>query len=166
MKVLIVFVAAFLVSTQLFSQVFLPKSPVPLLASCGDSQASMAVKLDKSQHMLKQPEPGKARVYFFQDSFSGRIGLDGAWAGAVRGHSYFTVSVEPGEHHLCVSVDEGTERPFELTHFTAEAGRVYYFRGRVVPTEVGAYLFVDQPDSDESQYLLSAYSLAVWQASK
>jgi hypothetical protein len=32
-----------------------------------------------------------------------RIGLDGTWAEASHGKSYFAFSVTPGEHHLCAN---------------------------------------------------------------
>jgi hypothetical protein len=141
-----------------------PSATLP--AACGSENVNFDVKLDNSRHMLQQPEAGKARVYFLQDSFSTRIGLDGKWVGANRSHSYFSVSVDPGEHHLCAKVDAPMDHPIELVHFTAEAGKVYYFRGRVVPPQSGVYLFFERSDIDEAQYLLSSYSLSVSQIKK
>lgn len=140
--------------------------PAALPAACGPENVHFEVKLDKSRHTLEQPEAGKVRVYFLQDSFSASIGLDGEWVGANRGHSYFSVSVAPGEHHLCAKVDAPMDHPTELLHFTAEAGKVYYFRGRVVPPQSGVYLFFEQSDSDEAEYLLSSYSLGISQIKK
>ena len=57
-------------------------------AACGPKDTSFDVKLDKSQHTLEEPEPGKARVYFVQDigvmSCLGscatiKIWMNGAW---------------------------------------------------------------------------------------
>src|SRR5882724_5492834 len=108
-------------------------------AACGPQDASFDVKLDKSQHSLTQPEPGKARIYFVQDigqvscwgsCVTSRVGLDGAWVGANHDNSYFSVSVEPGEHHMCAKPQSILRRLVGLAHFTAEAGKVYYFRTR------------------------------------
>ena len=151
----------------LFAASAVAQSPSAALpAACGSENVNFDVKLDKSRHMLERPEAGKARVYFLQDSFSARIGLDGQWVGANRGHSYFSVSVEPGEHHLCAKVDAPMDHPVELVHFTAEAGKVYYFRGRVVPPQSGVYLFFERSDNDEAEYLLSSYALSVSQIKK
>jgi hypothetical protein len=86
-----------------------------------------------------------------------KIGLDGAWVGAYRENAVFAVSVEPGEHHICANVQSNLELGHSLTfaHFTAEAGKVYYFR-----THLGAYsgyMEIDQPDSDQAKYLISIY---------
>jgi hypothetical protein len=132
-------------------------------AACGPKDASFDVKLDKTQHTLAQPEPGKALVYFIQENggAASKIGLDGAWVGANKSSSYFAVSVEPGEHHVCADVR--TPRgmpgvPMGLLHFTAEAGRVYYFDARPL---YGRYLFLGAVDSDQARYLIASYPLSV-----
>jgi hypothetical protein len=133
-------------------------------SACGPKSATFQVKLDKSQHPQAQPDPGKALVYFIQEnSAAARIGLDGAWAGANKNSSYFAVSVEPGEHHVCADVD--TPRgipgvPVEFLHFTAEAGRVYYFDARVIYGSE-SYLFLGAVDSDQAKYLIATYPLSV-----
>jgi hypothetical protein len=157
----LVLIALFFV-TSAFAQA----QSVGLPPACGPKNVSFDVKLDKSQHTQAPPEPGKARVYFLQDSFVARIGMDGAWVGANRGHSYFSVSVEPGEHHVCAKVDVVSEHPVEVASFTAEAGKVYYFRARLVSVEGGLYLFLAQADNDEAKYLMDSYSLSVSQPKK
>jgi hypothetical protein len=133
-------------------------------SACGPKDASFDVKLDKSQHTLAQPEPGKALVYFIQEKgAAARIGLDGAWVGANKSGSYFAVSVDPGEHHVCADVR--TPRgipgvPVGFLHFTAEAATVYYFDARVVYGSQ-SYLFLGAVDSDEAKYLIASYPLGV-----
>jgi hypothetical protein len=117
------------------------------------------MKLDKSQHSLTQPESGKARIYFI--GVDGLIGIDGAWAGVNRGNSYFSVSVDPGERHICVA-GQYRDRHGEqlaviaLAHVQAEAGKTYFYgqRGLYQPQ-------VDLIDSDEAKHLLSLYPLSV-----
>src|SRR5262249_36756507 len=86
--------------------------PAPLPAACGPLESKFDVHRDETQHAITPPEPGKARIYFIQDlgvvncingCFTVRTGVDGTWIGATKENSYFSVSVEPGEHHLCVS---------------------------------------------------------------
>lgn len=91
-----------------------------------------------------------------------KIGLDGAWVGANENSSYFAVSVAPGEHHVCANLQSRRGHPAGFVHFTAEAGRVYYFNARVVyGEEAGAYLFLDAVDSDQARYLIASYPLSV-----
>lgn len=140
----------------------------PTTSACGPKGASFDVKLDKTQHPLAEPDPGEALVYFIQEKGSDAlIGLDGAWVGQTRKSSYFAVSVAPGEHHVCADVH--TPRgipgvPMGFLHFTAEAGRIYYFDARVVyGTE--SYLFLDAVDSDQANYLIDSLPLSVSTAS-
>jgi hypothetical protein len=137
-------------------------------AACGSMSVSYAVKLDGSQRTLAQPEPGKARLYFMQDSLGiggavvTMIGVDGAWVGANRNSSNFSVSVEAGEHHLCVNPKSMMAgRSVELAHFTAEAGKVYYFRTRTIVARDGVDLFLEQADSDEAASLIAAFPLSI-----
>ena len=124
------------------------------------------MKLDQSQHSLSNPEPGKARVYFIQekgaDAFGddpGRIGRD--MGGRNKSSPDFAVSVEPGEHHVCANVHSFRGHPVGLVHFTAEAGRVYYFDARIVYGEEAAVnLFFRAVDSDQAKYLIASLPLS------
>ena len=133
-------------------------------SACGPKDASFDVKLDKTQHALVQPAPEKGLVYFIQEKgAAAEIGLDGAWMGANKSGSYFAVSVEPGEHHVCADVRTPTGIPgvpVGFLHFTAEAGKVYYFDARVVYGN-DSYLFLGAVDSDQAKYLIASYSLSV-----
>jgi Protein of unknown function (DUF2846) len=139
-------------------------------AACGPAGASFKVKLDESQHTLQQPDPGKARVYFFHDAGTGhslgyptvKVALDGAWAGANHGNSYLSASVEPGEHHVCIALQSSlVAQRVELAHFTAEADQVYYYRTRIVLSRAVELLELDPIDSDQGKYLTSTFPLAV-----
>lgn len=112
------------------------------IAACGPTETEFDVKIDKARHPLAEAEAGKALVYVIEDQKTKnvrdvtlRIGLDGAWIGANRGNSYFFFSVDPGVHHLCAdwqtSVDP-KDGIVALANFTAEAGKVYYYRARTL----------------------------------
>src|SRR5450755_2944540 len=136
-------------------------------AACGPKDAKFDAKLDDTQHTIAQPHSGKALVYFIQDigamnclgaCLTTRIGLDGTWVGANQHNSYFSVSVEPGEHHVCASpqshfVSSTTSEKYAsirlaLAHFTAEAGKAYYFRTRFFGNE--ALFDLDAIDGDQA----------------
>ncbi len=135
-------------------------------AACGPKNTDLELKLDKSKHALAPPEPGKARVYFIQDigrvsciggCVKTKIGVDGTWVGGVQHNSYFSISVKPGEHHMCAT----TGPMIALMHFTAEASKVYYFRTRVSGAENQILFDFDPIDSDQGQYLIASYPLSV-----
>ena len=151
----------------------------PVAAACGPKDVKFEAKLDDSQHTLAQPEAGKTLVYFIQDigavnciggCMTTRIGLDGAWVGANQHNSYFSMSVEPGEHHVCASpqsrlLPKASAKYagilLALTHFTAEAGKVYYFRMRSFGDPSQMIFEMDPVDSDQARYLMAYYPLSV-----
>jgi hypothetical protein len=130
---------------------------------CGDEKIKFAVRTDNTERPTAQPEAGKALVYFVEDDSefasiprpTTRSGIDGNWVGATHGNSYFYVSVDPGEHHLCATWQRRVIMTGGLrtaaAHFTAEAGQVYYFKikntwNRAVGT---ANISLKPLDSDE-----------------
>jgi hypothetical protein len=119
-------------------------------AGCGPNQAKFDVKREAHVHSTGRPDPGKALVYVFGDSeldhaaihiggLITRVGVDGTWAGAYEYKSYTYFAVDPGEHRLCTSqqslVKSRTDNASAIT-FTAEEGKVYYFRTQPSPTAV------------------------------
>jgi hypothetical protein len=149
--------------------------PVASTAACGHENVSFKVKLDESQHTLAQPDPGKARVYFVHDAGTSitlgyptvKLAVDGAWVGANHGNSYFSVSVEPGEHHVCVTLQSSlVAQRVELAHFTAEAEKVYYYRTQLVTSRSVELLELEPIDSDQGKYLIATFPLSVSQLKK
>ena len=146
--------------------------PAVVTTACGGKDIQFEVKKDGSQHALAQPEPGKARVYFVQDfgqtqCFGScgvivKIGLNGGWVGANQDNSYFSVSVDPGEHHVCATPQAwNVKRLVGLAHFTAEAGKTYYFRTRLIGGQNQQLIDLMPIDSDEAAYLITFYPLSV-----
>jgi hypothetical protein len=120
---------------------------------CGPDQTKFAVKRDSHLHPTGTPETGKALVYVFGDSeldntplriggLDTRVGVDGDWVGAYGFKSYMYFSVAPGEHRLCTSQQSSLKSRREDTAsaitFTAEEGKVYYFRTQPTPTALAA----------------------------
>jgi hypothetical protein len=147
----------------------------PVASACGPDSVSFKVKLDEKDHPPAMPAQGKALVYFIHDSGTSQViaypttkmGVDGAWVGANHSNSYFYVSVEPGEHHVCADLQTSLyEDRTELAHFSAEAGKVYYFRTRLVTSRSVELLELDALDSDQGNYLISLFPLSVSTAKK
>jgi hypothetical protein len=88
--------------------------------------------------------------------------MDGAWVGAQHGNSYFSEAVEPGDHHVCIMLQSSlVAQRFELAHFTAEAGKTYYYRTRLVMSRTVELLELDAIDSDQGEYLVATFPMAV-----
>jgi hypothetical protein len=132
--------------------------------ACGPKADKFVVEQVKGQPP-SAPEPGKALVYFIQKQagtdFTTRIGLDGAWKGVLLRDSYTVVSVAPGEHHACAASQNTKHPEAELVHFTAEAGKVYYYLVRGSATtgsNSGPYITMlfGPADRDEALYLIAS----------
>lgn len=122
-------------------------------AGCGPDQAKFDVRREAHSHPAGTPEPGKALVYVFGDSeldntaihiggLITRVGVDGEWVGAYEHKSYMYFSVNSGEHRLCTSQQSSlksrrNDNASAIT-FTAEEGKVYYFRTQPSPTALAA----------------------------
>jgi len=175
-KTLKLFIAALLsfLFVPLIAQAQTPATP----SACGDLRVSMAVDLDNAHHDIAQPEPGKATIYFIQDTGTflktpayptSKIGIDGNWVGTNKKNSYFSVSIDPGERHLCAAVQSSFvhEKTIALAHFTAEAGKVYFYRTKMFFADTNLEYFDLNPvDQDEAAYLISFYPLAKAQTRK
>ncbi len=175
MKVVLI---ALLFAVPAFAQT--PSSSLP--AACGPEKVTFKATVDDTRQAPAQPAPGSALVYIIQDNGTLgdgnqhdtlRIGLDGAWAGAYKNNSYFAVSVGPGEHHVCANVQSNFSagQLVVLAHFTAEAGKVYYFRTRFLNgITLGypppPYLDLDPVDNDQGKYLIASYPLSMWKTNK
>ena len=148
--------------------------------ACGDDKTKFDVSTAKNQPAPAEPAAGKALIVFtesFQQNqgfcigckVTTRVGVDGAWVGANRGNSYFTLAVDPGAHHLCVgwqSVFGKLKRQVGLASFTAEPGKVYYFETHVKITSFGEHAGNDYElelaplNEDEGHYRVKAWELA------
>lgn len=141
-----------------------------ITSACGPANVDFKVKLDKKGYQPARSAPGKALVYFIHDSGGApsigypttKMGVDGAWVGANHNDSYFSVSVDPGEHHVCADLQSSLyEDRTELAHFSAEADKVYYYRTRLITSRSVELLELDPIDSDQGQYLIAFYPLSV-----
>lgn len=139
--------------------------------ACGSFHVNFLVDRSGSQHPLATPIAGKAQIYIIEDwippgisnlfniSPTIRVGLDGKWVGADQENSYLFFTVEPGEHHLCVSTQSKFHQPHDvaLYGFDAMPDRRYFFRVRMPRIENTTALLLDPLNADEAQLLLARY---------
>jgi hypothetical protein len=150
--------------------------------ACGPSNIQFDVKTEKNQHPTAQVPDGKALVYVVEifekpgnqlGKPTTKVGVDGPWVGANKSDSYFFFPVEPGDHHLCLVWQSALKRyskKVSLTNFSAEAGKAYYFRARVLEHDerLGAWFTLDMEpvNNDEGQLLIGSSALSTSHAKK
>jgi hypothetical protein len=136
-------------------------------AGCGPNEIQFDVKSDKAQHTQATPDVARAVVYVFSERAefpNVRVGMDGKWMGANHGESYFLFAAEPGEHRMCWDVQRGQDKLTDhgaATTFTAEAGKVYFFRTTVHGSnEVAPNWKIERLDAAEGMFLVSSWPLS------
>src|SRR5579872_1645819 len=156
--------AIFLLVSTAFAQGASPLAKAT--AACGPTKTQFEEDLAGNSRPDAKIEADKALVYVLEDQRSlgdvgevtVKVGMDGAWIGANQNNTYLSFAVLPGEHHLCVNWQSrvsSRNQQFGLAHFTAEAGKVYYFRTKVVTAHEYESLDLEAVDSDEGQYLIA-----------
>jgi hypothetical protein len=146
----------------------IPGSASPL-AACGPDATQFKFMPDGTRGATAPTPAGKATVYVIEldDARHGlvfnrppvRIGMDGAWIGAMKEYSHLQFPVEPGTQHVCARWSHRgiTALDASLLNFDTEAGKTYYLRLRITTTFKGPDFAVDlQPVSDdEGRFLVS-----------
>jgi hypothetical protein len=148
--------------------------------ACGSTNVKFDVKPSPAELPASGPDAGKALVYVIEDMgpaaeeclggcITVRVGLDGDWVGANQGNSHFSFSVSPGEHHLCSNWQSSLASRssyYSLANFTAQAGKIYYFRTRIWAGDKIPWLDLDRVNSDQGRYLVVASPLVTSYAKK
>jgi hypothetical protein len=145
--------------------------------ACGDDKVKFDVKTENNKTVPAPPADGKAQIVFIENenhmigpfmSATIRFGMDGAWVGANNSNSYFTVTADPGVHHLCASWQSAlgrVKKNIDVASFTAEPGKTYYFAAtvKVIPTgenDANIEFSLSQLNDDEGKYRVKAWKLA------
>ena len=111
-------------------------------AGCGSTKTQFDVKVDKSDHSVEKPLPGKAQVFVIEEinakpgelmigHATTRVGVDGTWMGANHEWSYLSFSLDPGDHRLCTDVQSSlisAEKMSAAANLMVEEGKTYYYR--------------------------------------
>lgn len=140
--------------------------------ACGNPNTRFNVRNEQALRNFT-PDSGKALVYFIEKDAGGflaghtRIGVDGHWVGATRGDSYFTLSLDPGVHHICADTHMGklwtSNQETALAHFTAEPGAIYYFETKNLALENETIDVSLIPlDSDQGASLAGSYPVSIF----
>jgi hypothetical protein len=152
--------------------------------SCGDSKTKFEVTTQKSTTALPAPDANKALIVFLEPNelpclgcYTQRFAMDGQWVGATKKESYFTLQVEPGQHHFCAT---GVMRnTIAIRSFEVKAGGTYFLQARwisrespltqeendsqVVPAGTGKHdlrFGMSLLDEEKGRYLIKSYDVA------
>jgi len=155
------------------------KAKTVLPDACGDDGIKFDVTTQKNEAVPAGPAQGKAQIVFVEDEPSRvvnpfgfdtvRFGLDGAWAGANNGNSYFVLEISPGEHHLCATPQTKSpelKKSVEVASFTAEPGKIYYFSAKLSMPDRRPKFEFSKLTEDEGKYRVKAYKVATWKTNK
>lgn len=129
-------------------------------SACGPGRVDFDTEAINYTESITQPASTKAFVYVIAEGqITARIGLNGAWVGAIEGGSHMSFPVDPGEHHVCASwqsIFVKGNKMVGLSSFTAEAGKVYYFRVRatIQGKNAPALLDMEPINSDQGIYMV------------
>lgn len=110
-------------------------APLSSGGGCGSGTAQFSVVTD-SAVLGGAPKADESRIVVYQAGQSVfstpqifRVGLDGAWSGALRDYSWQLFTVSPGVHHVCVEW-ESPEKKLSAETATAvvqaQAGETSY----------------------------------------
>ncbi|MHB8304343.1 MAG: hypothetical protein ACYDC6_16265 [Acidobacteriaceae bacterium] len=128
--------------------------------ACGPMGTRFAVHESPPRPSLSAPPKTGARIVVFSEAISGqagcwlsnRVGIDGNWIGAACMESYISADIVPGKHRLCVGLQKKKSAKYTaLYEFTAETGRVYYFRAQTILVSLDVQL---EPVNTEEGHLL------------
>ena len=125
--------------------------------SCGDPNTKFEVTTHESSTALPAPDAGKALIVFLEPNeeaclgcYTQRFAMDGQWVGATKKHSYFTLQVEPGQHHFCST---GVMRnTIAIRSFEVKAGGTYFLQARWIARGGGATSAYGGPETEEEHH--------------
>lgn len=99
--------------------------------ACPVVDVKFTTKTDKKQHPTPEPPSDKALVYVVRPTMMGnkvqtKLAVNGQWVGANRGHNYFFVTLDPGEHFFCSKAENKSVLAIKV-----EAGKTYFVEQKI-----------------------------------
>ncbi len=99
--------------------------------ACPVVDVKFSTDTDKTKHPTPGPSPDKALLYVVRPTMKGnkiqtKLAVDGQWVGVNRGHNYFFLELDPGDHYFCSKAENRSVAAFKL-----EAGKTYYLEQKI-----------------------------------
>lgn len=99
--------------------------------ACPTVDVKFSADTDKTTHPTPEPPPDKGLVYVVRSTMMGnkiqtKMAVDGHWVGVNRGHNYFFLTLDPGEHYFCSKAENKSTLALKV-----EAGKTYYVEQKI-----------------------------------
>lgn len=99
--------------------------------ACPAVDVKFSADTDKTAHPTPEPAADKGIVYVVRPTMYGnkiqsKLAVDGKWVGVNRGHNYFFVHLEPGDHFLCSKAENKSVMALKV-----EAGKTYFVEQKI-----------------------------------
>ena len=99
--------------------------------ACPTVDVKFKTDTDKKTHPTPEPPPDKGLVYIVRPTMYGnkiqtKVAVNGKWIGANRGHNYFFVTLDPGEHYFCSKAENKSVMALKV-----EAGKTYFVEQKI-----------------------------------
>lgn len=99
--------------------------------ACPAVDVKFTTETDKTRHPTPTPEEGKGLLYVLRPTMYGnkiqtKLAVDGRWVGVNRGHNYFFLHLDPGDHYLCSKAENRSVMALKV-----EAGKTYYVEQKI-----------------------------------
>ncbi len=99
--------------------------------ACPGVDLGFRAETDKKTHPTPEPPSDKALVYVVRPTMLGnkiqsKLAVDGQWVGVNRGHNYFFLTLDPGQHFFCSKAENRSVLAASL-----EAGKTYFLEQKI-----------------------------------
>jgi hypothetical protein len=99
--------------------------------ACPAVDLKFTADTDKTTHPTPEPPADKGLVYILRPTMYGnkiqtKLAVDGRWAGVNRGHNYFFMMLDPGDHYFCSKAENKSVLAVKV-----EAGKTYFVEQKI-----------------------------------
>lgn len=134
--------------------------------ACPTIDVKLTAETDKKLHPIPEPATGKALVYVIRPTMNGhkiqtKLGVDGTWVGVNRGHNYFFLQLDPGEHYFCSKAENKSTLAVKV-----EAGKTYFVEQKIKMGLMKARNKLALLPDDEGKKKLAKCHPSSWQEKK
>ncbi|HYE73657.1 MAG TPA: DUF2846 domain-containing protein [Blastocatellia bacterium] len=134
--------------------------------ACGTSEVNFNHKSVSSPPPNLEAPPDKALVIVVRPAWVGmavqtKLAADGNWIGTNKGKSYFTFTLDPGDHYLCSKAENRS-----TLKLSVEAGKTYFVQQKVEMGLLKARNKIVQLDAAEGKKALEKCDLSISEVKK
>ena len=134
--------------------------------ACGTSEVNFHHKSVSAPPPNLEAPPDKALIIVVRPAWVGtavqtKLAADGNWIGANKGKSYFTFTLDPGDHYLCSKAENRS-----TLKLSVEAGKTYFVQQKVEMGMLKARNKIVQLDAAEGKKALEKCELSISEVKK